>query len=64
MTASSERSPDLGDEVPRALVQPRQSSEEPVAGPSFLAAATSPSGKKTRFVVQISVSLLVSISKF
>ena len=39
------------DDVPRALVQPRQSSEEPVAGPSFIA---SPPGIEITATIDLS----------
>ncbi len=46
VTQEQQRDPALlSDEVPRALVQPRQSSEEPIPGPSFVTSVASPPGK-------------------
>ena len=41
----------LSDEVPRALVQPRQSSEEPTPGPSFVTAVASPPGTSNQISI-------------
>ena len=48
----------LSDEVPRALVQPRQSSEEPIPGPSFVASMASPPGTSNFHLVLITTQLV------